>query len=366
MQREEEFKTFLQGYETHIKRILKPAYGEIRSVFDGWQRPEYWSKYAPSSGSAYPSPIKSIFTRIKRPEKVVDKIFQKPEEYPDGLACSSYLKMHDTIGVRVIVYFLSQIPFIDRELRTSEDIEISEQQPPEAYIRKEQLSRLGLGHLIQKDKESGYASIHYVLRLKKSKIDEGERPWFELQVRTIAQELWSEMEHILAYKPEVRTGFSARRRLQILSNEISAIDEHFNLLYEELVQKQEEIEYEDNDLVNAENLPAVMAEIGIRCAQQDLNTILTLLLSRGIRRVGDFIKLAAPKRLETIHNTYVAKTGRPPTSFELIASLGALKGVEAATDERKHILFHIKYGKVWNKIRKTLETHIENPPDYFK
>jgi|GEM_PF-5578256 hypothetical protein len=41
----------------------------------------------------------------------------------------------------------------------------------------------------------------------------------------MAQELWSELEHVLACKSENRPHFSAKRRLQILSKEMSAIGE---------------------------------------------------------------------------------------------------------------------------------------------
>jgi putative GTP pyrophosphokinase len=356
MKSTKELQNFLEEYEKYIDTVLKPAHEEIRTQFGQWLDPIYWSSIIKGKGS-YPLPIRALYTRIKRPERVVDKILHKSDEYPKGLSPESFFKMHDTIGVRVIVFFLSQLPYIDRELRTSKSIEISEKLVPEAYWNEDQLKLYGLSHLERKEKESGYSSIHYVLRLTNSSIPLEALPWFELQVRTLAQELWCEMEHILAYKSEKRTNFSAKRRFQILNREISAVDEHFNLLYEELVQNQEKVKYHDKDLLSAENLPSVFNEINIKCAQQDFNSILALLQSRSVNTVGDLLKLASPKRLETINNTYISKIGRPPDSFELIASLGALQRVKDRKNEAAFVTSQIEYSKSWNKIRKDFMTN---------
>jgi len=355
MKNADELRNFLADYERYVTHILKPTNDEIKAHLQAWLEPDYWTRHTKKSGTANPSPIRMTLTRIKRPEQVVDKILRRPATFPDGLSPASFRKMQDTIGVRVLVYFLSQLPLVDRDLRKSRIIEISEEYPPEVYLTEDLRRRFGLAHIERKEKESGYASIHYTARLRKSSLPEADRPWFEIQIRTLAQELWSEMEHILAYKAEIRSYFSAKRRFQILSTEISALDEHFNLLYEELVQNQESVRYRDGDDLDVENLPAALEEIGVRCAQRDINTILKLLHSRGINTVGDLLKIAAPRRLETIRNTYMSSVGRPPGTFELLATLGALKGIKKGESEIKRINAHIEYRKTWDIFRKELQ-----------
>jgi putative GTP pyrophosphokinase len=214
------------------------------------------------------------------------------------------------------------------------------------------LQRFGLAHVNHKEKESGYSSIHYILRLRTGSSPIEEQPWFEMQVRTLAQELWSEMEHILAYKPQGRTDFITRKTLQILSREIGAIDEHFNLLQEQLVQRQDSLDHSREDPLSTENLPSTLAEIGLRCAQQDVHAILNLLSSRGIRSVGALVKTGTPRRVDTIRNTYVSVLGRPPENLEVVATLGALHDIEPRVDETKHILAQIEYNKYWSKFRR--------------
>ncbi|MCP4220578.1 MAG: hypothetical protein GY765_38480 [bacterium] len=366
------FRVFLNEYEQYIESVLRPEHQRVREFFDCWRESDYWASYSRSKG-AYPSPIKAIYTRIKRPEKVVDKILQKPRDYSDGISPLSFYKMHDCIGVRIIVYFLSQLPYLDRELRKSPHVEISTRRPPEAYMSRELLNRFGLSHIANQEKESGYSSIHYVVRLKNNHPQSTPgnepkmpHPWFEVQVRTMSQEMWSEMEHILAYKSEKRTNFSARRRLQILSRTISAMDEQFDLLYEELLQNQETLQYEENDLLNTETLPFALSMLGLRCAQYDFDIILSLLKSRGILTLKEFTALATPKRLETIRNTYSSQIGRPPSNFEIIASLGALLETAESENEEESVESYIEYSKSWNRFRKNFPLTNKNGPRSYE
>jgi len=338
-----ELKNFFTNYIEYEKRVLEPTLNEIKVGLREMEMSGYWSKYMTGNGAATPSPIRLIMSRIKHPEKVVEKIFRKPELFPNKLSLDSLNKMHDTIGVRVIVYFSSQLSLIDRELRNSSFFELDKDTPPEAFFEPEKLYRLGLSHIENKQKESGYSSIHYMVRLKESSIPLEERPVFEIQVRTLAQELWCELEHVLSYKSETRPFFSAKRRFQILSSEISVIDEHFNLLYEELIYNQVIATYKDSDILTFENTPKVLSEIGVQCELTELNQIVKNLDSRGIKTVGDFFSIATPLRLTTIRNNYVSITGHSPNNIELISTLSMLNKVESKDAEIERIKAFIQF-----------------------
>ena len=351
----EKFERFLSEYEEYERHALKPTYNEIKKYLNQLEDPDYWGKYTRKSVVANPSPVRTTFIRIKRPEMVVDKIMRRPDQFPEGLSPSSFHKMHDTIGVRVVVYYLSQLPLIERDLRGSDPgiIEISKDDPPEGYLSMDLMRRLGLTHIAHKEKESGYSSIHYTARLAESSVPKEIRPFFEIQMRTLAQELWSELEHVLAYKLDSRTNYSAIRRFNILSKELNAVDEHFNLLYEELIHNQEMARYEDADVLTSENLPAVLKGIGVQCSFKNLRGILKLLASRGITTVGNLLELGTPRRLETIRNTYLSSTGHTPGSFEIISTLASLKGSKPSSEIRR-INAHIKYGMSWSVFAREL------------
>ena len=337
-----ELNDFLKEYTEYESSVLKPTLNEINNCLEEMGKPKFWNKYMTGDGVATPSPIRQIMSRIKKPDKVVEKIFRKPKVFTNELCFDSINKMHDTIGLRFIVYFSSQLSLIDRELRNSNFFELDNDTPPEAFFEHEKLLRLGLSHIDNRQKESGYTSIHYMVRLKESSIPLTERPVFEIQVRTLAQELWCELEHVLSYKPETRPNFSTKQRLQILSRDVAVVDEHFNLLYEELIHKQEFIKFNDADILTFENTPKVLSEIGIQCALTELNPILKTLFSREIKTVGEFFSIATPIRLTTIRNNYVSLTGHTPNNLELISTLSILNNMESKDAEIERIKAHIQ------------------------
>jgi len=343
MELSNELSNFLKKYSDYETKILKPTLSEINACLNEMGKPEFWNKYMTGKGVATPSPVRQIIHRIKQPDKVIEKIFRKPEIFPEKLSSESIKKMHDTIGLRIIVYFSSQLSLIDRELRNSKFFEINESNPPKAYFEPEKLIRLGLSHIENKQKESGYTSIHYRVRLKDSIVRSEDRPVFEIQVRTLAQELWCELEHVLSYKPETRPNLSAKRRFQILSRDVSVIDEHFNLLYEELIHNQEIVQYKDSDILTFENTPKVLSAMGIQCALIELNPILKTLFSREIKTVGKFLEIITPLRLTTIRNNYISITGHAPNNIELISTLSNLNSLESKDEEIKRIQAHIHF-----------------------
>lgn len=348
-------RSFLNDYEAYVRDVLEPTRQQMRTFFGLWRRSDYWSKTTQLSRLPSPSPIQRVRIRIKRPESVVDKIARKPVLFPDGVAISSVETMRDAVAGRIIAYFLANLPLIDREVRTNENLEISEAEPPVAYLSADLVSRLGLSHLRREDKDSGYASIHYILRFRGGDLPRERRPWFELQVRTLAEDLWGEVEHVLGYKPNKRTSFAVRKTFQIISSQLSAIDEHFNLLFEELGRFQGEGAVGDDDPLNAENLPGVLNEIGAGCAQKEIDGLLKLLNSRGIETVGALRETGTARRIETIRHVYLAQEGRSPRNFEIVASLPAIRELQDDAEIANVIQTQIQFLKAWDKLKQDLE-----------
>jgi len=345
-------KQFLSGYEKYIRELLFPTNNELKQFFHKWRNPEHWVLASRLSRLPSPSPIQRTHTRIKRPESVVDKILRNPSSFPEGLCLDSVKNMKDTLGGRIVVYFLSNLPLIDKELRNSADIEISSANPPIAYLNQDILDRFKLNHFNKMNKESGYTALHYIVRLRSSKLAPEVRPWFEIQVRTIAEDLWSEIEHVLGYKPNKKTSFAVRKQFQIISSQLTTIDEHFNLLYEELSRFQEEILYRDESPLNAENLPAVLNELNIGCAQKEIDGLLKMLVSRRINTVGDLRAEATPEKMEIIKTVYTSDEGRQPNNFEIVACIATTRGITENNEMKEVVKSQIDFLKAWEKIKK--------------
>jgi putative GTP pyrophosphokinase len=259
--------------------------------------------------------------------------------------------MDDAVAGRIVVYFLSNLPLIDRELRESDLLELSEENPPVAYLSADLAGRLGLGRLDRQKKDSGYASVHYIAQFRSSAVPRDKRPWFEIQVRTLAEDTWGEIEHVLGYKPEKRTSFAVRKQFQILGAELSAIDEHFNLLAEELSRFQDEVVYADTNPLNAENLPAVLNALGVGCAQKEIDGLLKLLASRGFPSIGDLHDTATTRNLEIIRNTFRNVEGTDPGNFDIVAGIAAIRGLEDESAIVTAIKAQIAFLSAWENLK---------------
>ncbi|HKV34291.1 MAG TPA: hypothetical protein VJP89_08225 [Pyrinomonadaceae bacterium] len=343
---------FLKGYKGYVETVLVPTRLEVKELFGEWEQSAHWDAVDANNRRPTPSPVQKVYSRIKRPESVVDKIQRHPGFFVNGLTDESFERMNDTLGVRVVLYFLRHLPAIDREIRNHKNLEVSEVYRPKAYLNADLAARLSLNHLNPVQKESGYASLHYILRLRESSVPADVRPWFELQVRTLTEHTWGEIEHILGYKPDKRTSFAVRKQFQIISKLLEAIDEHFNFLFEELLRFQVEVEYVDADPLNAENLPAVLADLGLSCAQREIDGLLKLLVSRGVNSVRDLRGVATARTREIVWSTYYAHKGQPPNNFEAVASLAAVLGCDDESEKVQRVKAQIEFLNVWEELKK--------------
>jgi GTP pyrophosphokinase len=349
-------RAFFEQYKNYVQNVLFPTEREVKAILREWKRPGHWR---PPSGPedprklrlASPSPVQRVRTRVKRAESVEDKILRRRDVFTEGLCPASFRKMNDTVGARVILYFLSHMPLIDGELRKLDEyFEISQTESPKAYLPEELFHRLALP-LQRKEKESGYASIHYILRLKDSKVAVEDRPWFELQVRTITEDAWGEVEHVLGYKPE-KTTISVRRQFQIISKQLGAIDEHFNHLYTALTEVHEEVEYKDSDALDPRTLPPELTALGLGCAQNEIDGLLKVLVSRRMSTVAALRAVATPSRLDVVRHTFWNVEGRPPSNFEFIANLAAIAETNDQEEQIARIKDQISFLRAWESIRK--------------
>ena len=92
-------------------------------------------------------------------------------------------------------------------------------------------------------REFGYESIHLLVELPEDLREEArgfDRPAFEVQLRTILQEAWAEVEHELVYKAEF-TPFDEpmKRKLAALNANLSLSD----IIFQEILDYQRRLNY---------------------------------------------------------------------------------------------------------------------------
>ncbi len=116
-------------------------------------------------------PLKAVEGRIKTPKSIVEKL--KKKGY--AISLKSVERLHDLAGVRAVCGYLDDV----------------------YRLREYILLYKGVQVIAQKDyiaspKKSGYQSLHLLLKT--------EADLAELQIRTIAMDYWSNLEHPVIYK----------------------------------------------------------------------------------------------------------------------------------------------------------------------
>lgn len=161
----------------------------------------------------------TIKYRVKRFENYYGKLVKQLKQ-----TNSSTAPITDLLGLRVVCPFLEDLENVERLI--SKNFKVIE------------LERKGDIHSFR---EFGYDSVHMLIRLEGSSGDDllaQASNVCEIQLRTILQDAWAEVEHELVYKSDI--GFpndSIRRKLASLNASLTLSD----LIFQEIRDYQKEV-----------------------------------------------------------------------------------------------------------------------------
>lgn len=143
--------------------------------------------------------VHSVRWRIKDTEHLLEKIIRKRVEGSvkyKNISVENYRnKVTDLIGLRALHLFKEECLDIDDELRHTWRLV----EKPIAYVREGDRAELTEQFKLRKFKvqehEAGYRSVHYVCATQPTQTE----VLAEIQVRTIFEEGWSEIDHRIRY-----------------------------------------------------------------------------------------------------------------------------------------------------------------------
>ncbi|WP_050637261.1 GTP pyrophosphokinase [Candidatus Stoquefichus sp. SB1] len=162
------------------------------------------------------SPIHNIQSRIKTPDSILEKMARKGY----SIDKKGFYQLNDIAGLRVVCHYINDIQYVSQLLIMHEDIQL---------VKKE--------NYIDYPKESGYRSLHLVVRvqiyLKNGKVSIP----VEIQLRTIAMDCWASLEHELYYKNHHCENEEVSSQLKECAIEIAKIDEKMQKIYQQLHNK---------------------------------------------------------------------------------------------------------------------------------
>lgn len=154
--------------------------------------------------------IESCKYRIKSESSVVDKLNRKGL---DTSLESAINNLNDLLGIRVICAFLNNVFEVVEELKASKEIEI-----------------LNMKDYITNPKPNGYRSFHLIVYVKEFDIKA------EIQIRTIAQDCFAALEHMIMYKKDCDHKKMIQNELKRCADELASSDVSMQTIYE-LIRK---------------------------------------------------------------------------------------------------------------------------------
>lgn len=137
--------------------------------------------------------VHSLSCRVKETKHLIEKIIRKNPEFiekGDFLSKTNYKqKITDLMGIRLLTLFKEDWLSVHEYIMNTYKSVLWE--PPFVYLREGDDDSLYQGK-VEIRKEKSYRSVHYVIR---SNTGLG----IEIQVRTLYEEAWSEIDHRLRY-----------------------------------------------------------------------------------------------------------------------------------------------------------------------
>ena len=196
---------FQQQYR-EMMQLYSAAVREVRTKVEILDE-EFRTRYAHN-------PIHHIDSRLKSPQSMMKKLARKG--LPQTLEAAE-ANLNDIAGVRIICNYLEDIYRIADLLQRQRDVE---------FVHRRDY--------IENPKESGYRSLHLVIRIPVFLSSHTELVPVEVQIRTIAMDFWASLEHQLRYKSNHETTQQLRRRLQHCAEASAALDREMQDIYREI------------------------------------------------------------------------------------------------------------------------------------
>jgi ppGpp synthetase/RelA/SpoT-type nucleotidyltranferase len=191
---------------------------------------QYWADVAGATGRIIEQAIRqreirtlSVQFRAKDPTSFGRKAAKPSDNDPSK---PKYLKpleqITDLSATRIITYFPRTIDEIDRLLLEEFDV----------------LERSDKAKDLHAEEKFGYQSVHYLVRLSRTRSELAEYQRFagattEIQVRTVLQHAWAEIEHDIQYKSASSIPRDIRRRFMALAGMLEIADREFQAIQDD-------------------------------------------------------------------------------------------------------------------------------------
>lgn len=232
------------------------------------------------------SPVEQVTGRVKTIASILDKA-QKKNIPMDRIE----EEILDIAGVRIICQFVEDIQRVVEIIRKRTDMRIVTERD---YIN----------HM----KESGYRSYHIIAKYEVQTMGGGREINVEIQIRTLAMNFWSTIEHSLQYKYKKNIPDHIREKLTNAANAIISLDNEMSAVRSEIMDAQNSSQLHTklvaDILNNIQNLYRVTNKREVQKIQDEFYRIYELNDIDQLKRFGRELDLIAEGyRAQSIDDT---------------------------------------------------------------
>ena len=149
-------------------------------------------------------PIEYITTRIKSEDSMKEKLKRKKLKVNLENALT---KIYDAAGMRIICAYIDDVYTVVDMLKKYKDLRVVKEKD---YIKN--------------PKPNGYRSYHIVFELALDLAGDITNVYVEIQIRTIAMDFWSSLEHQMKYKKNIKNQEFIGQELKRCADEIATTD----------------------------------------------------------------------------------------------------------------------------------------------
>ena len=161
--------------------------------------------------------IHSIKSRLKDPAHLEDKLRRKLKDGDVVTTENLFTEITDFIGVRVLHLYQDQFPSINEAINKKiENGDWVFVEQPKAFTWDPESEKFYKNlNVLTELRETYYTSIHYVI-----KPNNKNSICCEIQVRTLFEEIWGEIDHSINY-PHPTDSVACKEQLRVLSKLVS-------------------------------------------------------------------------------------------------------------------------------------------------
>ncbi len=167
------------------------------------------------------NPVEHTKARIKTLESAKNKLIKRNYDVTFENLVNH---VHDIVGIRIVCSFLSDVYEIANRIQSSKQFEVK-----------------NINDYIRNPKPSGYTSYHINVLIPVDLYASTEYIEAEIQIRTIAMDCWSSLDHKLRYKLPENIPEEIKTELKDCAKDMSELDKKMEDLHQLIKQYKENI-----------------------------------------------------------------------------------------------------------------------------